>query len=59
VLHEVQITFDELTMEDGSTECQNEQFELNEQFVTYDDLTGRFGKAKVNAFIETANEDAR
>ena len=58
-LHEVKVTLDEIVWEDGHTEHQNEDFEVNNEFVTYTDLVDRFGEAKINALIEEAIKNAR
>lgn len=58
-LREVKVTFDELVQEDGWSEQQNEDFELDGEYVTYTELTDVFGEAKINAFIEEAVKQAR
>lgn len=61
-MHEIKVTFDDATWEDGGheySESQNEEFEMDGEYVTYDDLVLRFGKSKINTFIENAADDAR
>lgn len=56
---ELKVSIDEVVWEDGFTEHQNEDFELNGEFVTYAELVDRFGKGKVDAFVEEATQNAR
>lgn len=57
-LVEVTMSFSEM---DGAlgVEQYGEDFELDGEFVTYNDLVRRFGKARVDTFIEEAVQNAR
>lgn len=53
-IHTVEMIFEQIEEEQFG-----EQFVLHHEFVTYTELTRRFGKRKVDRFIELAVEHAR
>ncbi len=57
-MQSVEMVFEQI--KDGcEVEQFGEQFVLHNEFVTYTDLIRRFGKRKVDRFIETAIQNAR
>ena len=58
-LLEIKLTLDEVVWENGDVEQQNEDFELAGEVVTYYDLITRFGKSRIDEFVEEAIRNAR
>ena len=56
---EIIITFDQYDHDNGSTETANESYELEGEYVTYDQLVTKFGKRFIDDFIQNANDNAR